>query len=109
LAVRRPAEPVDEIAERLGAARVFLSFEETAALAAEVLNPDVVVLERVVNFCFHSAINGVNDAAVGGVGEGGDVLVDGLERFVEILGAGGRQGTADEKTEQRAELTEPPE
>src|SRR2546430_1517025 len=86
------------------------SFEETTALAAGVLDPDVVVLERVVDFCFHPAVDGINDAAVGGVREGGDIFVDGLERFVEILGAGGGKGTAaGEKTEQRAELTEPAE
>src|SRR5439155_12402537 len=108
--VGRPAEPVDEIAENLRAARVFLSFEETAALAASVLNPDVVVLERVVDFCFRPAIDGVSDAAVGGVSEGGDVFVDGLERLIEILAAGGGQRAAPgEETEQRAELAKPPE
>src|SRR2546430_10801105 len=48
------------------------SFEETTALAAGVLDPDVVVLERVVDFCFHPAVDGINDAAVGGVREGGE-------------------------------------
>jgi len=110
MAVGRPAEPVDQIAENLRAARVFLSFKETTAFSAEVLDPDVVVLERVVDFCFHPAIDGVDNAAVGGVREGGDIFVDGLERFVEILGAGSGKGTAaGEKTEQRAKLAEPPE
>src|SRR5207302_7676589 len=110
MAVGRPVEPVDQIAEDLRAAGVFLSFEETAALAAEVLDPDVVVLERVVDFCFHPAIDGINDAAVGGVREGGDVFVDGLERLVEVLSAGGGKGTAArDETEQRAELAKPPE
>src|SRR5207302_6084540 len=67
------------------------SFEETAALAASVLDPDVVVLERIVNFCFHSAIDGIRDASIGGVSEGGDVFVDGLERLVEVLGGASRR------------------
>ena len=101
MAVGRPAEPIDQIAEDLRAARIFLSFEETAAFAAEVLDPDVVVLERVVDFCFHPAIDGINDAAVRSVGEGSDVFVDGLERLVEVLGAGGRQrAAAGDETEQ---------
>src|SRR5260370_23764301 len=102
------AEGIDEITEILIAARVFLSFEETAALAASVLDPDVVVLERVVDFCFHFAIDGIDDAAVGGVGEGGDLLVDGLEGLVEVLGAGGGQRTAAHKSAgQRTETAKP--
>src|SRR5260370_34549914 len=103
-----PAERVDEIAERLIAARVFLPFEEAAAFAVGVLKPDVVVLKRVVDFCFHSAVDGIDDAAVGGVGEGGDFVVDGLERFVEILGFGGRQSaTAHECAYERTKTQEP--
>src|SRR5260370_18822829 len=103
-----PAERVDEIAERLIAARVFLPFEEAAAFAVGVLKPDVVVLKRVVDFCFHSAVDGIDDAAVGSVGEGGNFLVDGLERLVEILGFGGRQSaTAHKRAHQRTETTEP--
>src|SRR2546429_6509340 len=94
MAVGRPAEPVDDIAEDLRASRIFLSFKDAAALSASVLDPDVVVLERVVDFCFHPAIDGINDAAVRSVGEGSDVFVDGLERLVEVLGAGGRQRAA---------------
>src|ERR1700687_2580663 len=93
-AVGRPAEGIDEIAERVIPARVFLAFEETAALAASVLDPDVVVLERVVEFCFDSAIDGIDDAAIGGVGEGGDFLVDGLERLFKVFGFGGRANTS---------------
>src|SRR5260370_19347887 len=92
----------------MSATRVFLSFEETAALAASVLDPDVVVLKRVVDFCFPLAIDGIDDASVGGVGEGGDFFVDGLEGLVEILGAGGRQrAAAYEGTDQRAKTAEP--
>ena len=83
-AVRRPAKRVDDVAERLVAAREFLAFENAAALAASVLNPDVVVFE-VVEFGFEVAVDGEDDAAVGRVGKGGDFLVDGLDWFVEIL------------------------
>src|SRR5207248_162596 len=87
MAVGGPAKGVDEIAESLSATRVFLPFQESAALAASVLDPDVIMFERVVNFCFHSAIDGIGDASVRRVSEGGDVLVDGLERFVENITA----------------------
>src|SRR5260370_1362705 len=108
MTVGGPAERVDEIAEGLIAARILLPFEETTALATCVLDPDVVVLERVVDFRFHSAVDGIDDAAVGGVGEGGDFLVDGLERFVEILGFGGRQSaTAHECAYERTKTPEP--
>ena len=108
MAVGGPAKGVDEIAESLSATRVFLPFQESAALAASVLDPDVIMFERVVNFCFHSAIDGIGDASVRRVSEGGDVLVDGLERFVEILGLSGRQGTAaDDGTYERTEMPEP--
>jgi len=106
MTVGGPAEGVDEVAEGLRAASVFLAFEESAALAVGFLEPDIVVLE-VVGSCFEFAIDGIDDAAVGGVGEGGDFVVDGLERFVKILGAGGKGTAAGEKTEQRAELAEP--
>src|SRR6202040_2412345 len=70
------------------------------------LNPNVVVLERVVEFCFHSAIDGIDDAAVGGVGEGGDFLVDGLERFVEVLGRRGRSKKEKRINTERTESAE---
>src|SRR5207302_1084409 len=85
MAVGGPAKRVDEIAERLIPTRVFLPFEETAALAAGVLDPDVVVLERVVEFCFEFAVDGIDDAAVRSISEGSDFLVDRLEGLAEIL------------------------
>ncbi|OLC95315.1 MAG: hypothetical protein AUH86_12230 [Acidobacteria bacterium 13_1_40CM_4_58_4] len=108
MAVGRPAEPIDHIAERLIAAREFLAFEEAAALAAGVLEPDVIVLE-VILLGFELAVNRVGNAAVGSEGEGGDFFVDGLEGLVEILGAGGWQRTAaEDNAKQRAEFAEPP-
>jgi hypothetical protein len=107
--IRGPAERVDQIAEGLRAARVFLAFEEAAALAVGFLEPNVVVLERVEDFCFDFAIGGVNDAAVRSVGEGGDVLVDGLERLVEVLGWSGRKKekrTNTEDTEEEAQSSQ---
>jgi hypothetical protein len=62
-----------------------LSFEKAAALAAGFLEPDVVVFERVVGFCFELAIHGIDDAAVGRESESGDFFVDALKRLVEIL------------------------
>ena len=67
-----------------------MAFEKAAALAAGVLEPNVIVLE-LVELGLETAIDGVGDAAVGAEGEGGDFFVDGLERLVEILGAGRRQ------------------
>jgi hypothetical protein len=86
-AVGRPAERIDDVAEELGAAIELLTFKEAAALAVRFLEPDIVVVE-VVEFGFEATMNRIGDAAVGGEGEGGDVLFDGLERLVEILGAG---------------------
>ena len=86
MAVGRPAEGIDDVAEGLVAAAEFLAFEKAAALAAGVLEPDVVVFE-VVELGFEFAVDGVDDAAVGSVGEGGDFFVDGLEGLVEILGS----------------------
>ncbi len=62
-------------------------------LAAGVLQPDVVVFE-VVELGFETAVDGIDDAAVGSVGEGGDVFVDGLEGLVEILRVGGGHAAA---------------
>jgi len=66
----------------------FLAFKEAFALAAGFEEPDIVALE-VVFFGFEHAANGEDDVAVGGVGEGGDFLVDVGDWFVEVLGVGG--------------------
>ena len=84
-ATRGPLKRVNDVAESLRAARIFGAFEDAAALAAGFLNPDVVAAEFVL-FCFEHAASGEDDTAVGGDGEGGDVFVDVMERFVEILG-----------------------
>jgi len=53
-------------------------------------------------------VDRIDDAAVGSVGEGGDVFVDGLEGVVEVLGASGWQGTTPRnEANQRAELDDP--
>src|SRR5260370_31760544 len=62
MTVGGPAERVDEIAERLIAARVFLPFDEAAAFAVGVLTPHAVVLKRVADFRCHSAVDGIYDA-----------------------------------------------
>jgi len=50
-------------------------------------------------------VDGIDDAAVRSVGEGGDVFVDGLEGLVEILRAsGGHAAAADKNADQRTEL-----
>jgi hypothetical protein len=64
-----------------------LAFEKAAALAAGVLEPDVIVLE-LIEFGFETAIDGVGYAAVGAEGKSCDIFVDGLERLVEVLRAG---------------------
>lgn len=89
-AVRRPANGVREVTEELIVARVFLAFEETASLAVWLLDPDIVVLE-VVKLGFELAISGKSDGVVGTEGEGGDLVVDGTKRIVEVLGLGGRK------------------
>src|SRR5215472_12582579 len=94
VSVGRPAKRIHQVAEKSIAARVFLAFEKTAALAAiRFLNPDIVVLE-VVEFGFDVVVGGEGEAPVGSEGEAGDFFVDGLERLVEVLGAG---GTREEK------------
>src|SRR5260370_15902142 len=56
------------------------------------------------------AIDGISDAAVGGVGESSDFFVDGLERLVEILSVSGRQrAAAHDHAHERAETPEPAE
>ncbi len=106
-AVGRPAEGIDDVTERTITTSELLAFEETTALAARILKPNIVVLE-VVFFGLEMAIDGIGDAAVGGVGEGGDFLVDGLEWLVEILSFGGRQrAAAHDGTHERTETTEP--
>jgi hypothetical protein len=94
-AAGRPAHGIDEVAEEPIVARIFLAFEKTSALAVRVLNPDVVVLE-VVKLGFEAVIDGKSDGVVGTEREGGDFVVDGMKRIVEVLGLG---GNADEKKE----------
>src|SRR5205085_6312029 len=103
-AVRRPANRVREIAEELVAARVFLTLEKAVAMAASILDPDVVVLE-VVALGFQFVIDGKGDGVVGTEGEGGDFVVDGAERILEVLGASGR-GEEREKKNINAENPE---
>src|SRR5229473_1105976 len=99
-AVRGPAKRVDHVAEGLVAAGELLAFEQAAALAASFLEPDVVVFE-VVKLGFEVAMNGIDDAAVGGEGESGDFFVDVLERLVEVLGGrGGKKKHNAEGTEE---------
>lgn len=109
VAVGRPTDGIGQVTDELVAARVFLAFEKAAALAACVLNPDVVVLE-VVLFGFEVVVNGKSDAAVGAEGKGGDFLVDGGKRFVEVLGAREADGAAaDDGADHCAEFAEPAE
>ena len=88
VAVGRPGEGFDEIGEGLVAKCEFFASEEAAALAVSVEEKDVVALE-VVFFCFVDAADGEGDAAIGGVGEGGDIIVDVDEGLVEVLGTSG--------------------
>jgi hypothetical protein len=67
-----------------------LAFENAVALAVGFLEPDVVVFE-IVELGFELVIDGKGDGVVGTEGESGDFLIDGTERIVEILGAGGRK------------------
>ncbi len=103
-AVGRPADGIGEIAEQLVVARVFLAFQETMAMAASILDPEVVVLE-VVLLGFELVIDGKGDSVVGTEGKRGDFVVDGTERVVEVLGAGGRGGKRinTEGTEEEAQ------
>jgi hypothetical protein len=89
-AIGRPAVGADRVGEGRIAADEFFSGEETVALAVEFLEPDVVAL-KIVEFGFEKAADGIADAAVGSVGEAGDVFVDGLEGFVEVLGASAKK------------------
>ena len=91
VAVGGPGEGFDEIGERLVAKSEFFAGEEAAAMAAGFEEKDVVALE-VVFFGFVDAADGEGNAAIGGVGEGGDFIVDVDEGLVEILGAGGGAG-----------------
>jgi len=86
VAVGGPGEGFDEIGEGLVAKSEFFAGEEAAAMAAGVKEKDVVALE-VVFFGFVDAADGEGDTAIGGVGEGGDIIVDVDEGLVEVLGA----------------------
>lgn len=88
--VRRPAEGIDDVAELLVAPKKFFTLQDATGFAAGLLNPDIVMLEFVL-FGFDGLIDGVNDAAIGGVGKGGDIFVDGLQRFVDVLSTSGRE------------------
>jgi hypothetical protein len=88
MAVGGPGERFDEIGEGLVAKSEFFAGEEAAAMAAGVKEKDVVALE-VVFFGFVDAADGEGNAAIGGVGEGGDIIVDVDEGLFEVLGAGG--------------------
>jgi hypothetical protein len=90
MAVGRPVEGVGGVGKEFVAASVFGAFEKAALLAVGFHEPDVVVLE-VEFFGFDVAADAVDDAAVRGKAEGGDLFVDGLERLVEILGVGGER------------------
>jgi len=70
----------------------FRAFEDAAALAVGVLNPDVVVLE-IVFFVVNVAADAESDATVGRDGEGGEFFVDGEGGFVELLGGGTKNET----------------
>src|SRR5260370_8908182 len=74
-AVGRPAEGIDDLTERPVAAAVFLAFEQAAALAVGVLEPNVIMLD-VVFLGFEIAMDGEGDAAVGGIGERRDAVID---------------------------------
>jgi hypothetical protein len=95
-AVGRPREGLDEIGEGLIAEGEFFSGEEAAALAVGFEEEDVVALV-VVLFGFVHAADGEGDAAVGGVGEGGDFLVNVDEGLIEVLGGGGERGEEEEE------------
>jgi len=86
--VGRPGEGFDLVGEELVFVGELLAFEEALAFAAGFEEPDVVALE-IVLFGFEHAADGEDDVAVGGVGEGGDFLVDVGDGFVEVLGGGG--------------------
>lgn len=104
--VGRPAESVDSIGEKRVAAIEFVALEQTAALAVGVLDPDIIVLQ-IVFLGFDVAAHGIDDAAVGSEREGGNFVVDILERFVEVLSASLRNETAAEcEKKQRAETRE---
>jgi len=96
VAVGRPGEGFDEIGEGLVAKSEFFASEEAAALAVGVEKKDVVALE-VVFFGLVDASDGEGNAAIGGVGEGGDIIVDVDEGLVEILGASGGEGNQEEQ------------
>jgi len=86
-----PGEGVHLIGEELLAIGELLAFEDALVFAAGLHDPDVVAL-HIVFFGFEHAADGVDDAAVGGVGEGGDFVVDGDGWLVEVLGSdGGRE------------------
>jgi len=81
----------------------FRAFEDAAAFAVGVLNPNVVVLE-IVFFVVDVPADTESDATVGGDGESRQLFVDGEGGFVELLG-GGRKNKAGIYTE-NAENTE---
>src|SRR5260370_715360 len=82
-----------------------LAFGLAAAPGVGVLEPDVVVVECVENLCFDFAIGGVDDACVWSIGKGSDVVVDGLERLVEVLGwrSRGEKGIKTKDAEEEAQ------
>ena len=74
-AIGRPVERVHGVGKEFVAASEFVALKNFTALAAGVLDPDVVVL-KVVLFGLDVATNRKDDAAVGREAEGGDFFVD---------------------------------
>jgi len=105
VSVGRPGEGFDLVGEELVFVGELLAFEEALAFAAGFEEPDVVALE-IVLFGFEHAADGEDDVAVGGVGEGGDFLVDVGYGFVEVLGGGGKREKINAEYAESAEYAE---
>jgi hypothetical protein len=96
--IGRPGEGFNLIGEKGLAVGEFLAFEDALALSAGLHEPNVVALE-VVFFGFEHAADREDDAAVWGVGERGDFLVDGDGGLVEVLSGCWKWEEAEEKEE----------
>jgi len=83
VAVGREVESIDAVTEKRIAVDEFFALQNAAALAVGILKPDIVPLQ-IVLFGFQKLANGINDAAIGAEGEGGDVFVDGMQRLFQV-------------------------
>src|SRR5579872_4477459 len=101
MSIRRPTKRIYAVRKRRRATLKLLADKNTALLSTNLLNPNVVVFE-VVLLRFKRLIHCINDSTIGGECKSGDVFVDRIDGFFELLREGcRRRNTPTRKRQQR--------